>query len=95
MTQRKPIKHRSSKRAALYREHRAPLVARLLIERPTCQRCLKAGSQDIHEIKSRARGGSILDESNLLALCRTCHNWITTHPKEALEQGFLKNSWDD
>ena len=24
-----------------------------------------------------------------------CHTWITQNPKLALEQGWLKNSWDD
>lgn len=88
------MKPRSKKRAKLYAEQRVPLVKRLLNERPFCQRCKTKQSQDVHEIKSRARGGSILDESNLLCLCRSCHSWITQNPKEAREQGFLKNSWE-
>lgn len=89
------IPHRSKKRAKLYKDERVPIVIALLTERPTCQRCLSNPSQDVHEIKSRARGGSITDINNLMALCRPCHNWITTHPKEAVEQGFSKHSWDD
>lgn len=47
----------------------------------------------MHEVKSRARGGSILDEDNLACLCRTCHEWVTTHPAEALKEGWLVESW--
>lgn len=89
------IPARSKKRAKLYRDERIPLVISLLSERPTCQKCMSAPSQDIHELKSRARGGSITDLNNLVALCRSCHNWITTHPKEAHDQGWLKQSWED
>lgn len=78
----------------LYNTKRRNLVRKLLLERPVCQRCLSDRSQDIHEVKSRARGGSITDEENLVALCRACHVWVTQNPKEAKEQGWLKNSWD-
>lgn len=91
---RKPIKPRSKKMEMLYATKRRNLVKRLLAERPICQRCLSDRSQDIHELKSRARGGSITDVDNLVALCRTCHNWVTQNPKEAKEQGWLKNSWE-
>ena len=91
---RKPIKPRSKKMEMLYATKRRNLVKRLLAERPICQRCLSDRSQDIHELKSRARGGSITDVDNLVALCRTCHNWVTRNPKEAKQQGWLKNSWE-
>lgn len=78
----------------IYRTRRRNLVAKLLLDRPLCQRCLRDRSQDIHEVKSRARGGSITDIDNLVALCRPCHIWVTNNPKEAKEQGWLKNSWD-
>jgi 5-methylcytosine-specific restriction endonuclease McrA len=90
----KPIKHRSAKMEKIYRTRRRNLVAKLLAERPVCQRCLNDRSQDIHELKSRARGGSITDETNLVALCRTCHTWVTQNPALAKEQGWLKNSWE-
>lgn len=88
------IKPRSAKTAKLYKEHRVPLVKRLLAERTACERCGIAKSVDIHEVKSRARGGSILDESNLRAVCRKCHNWITCNPQEAHDTGWLKWSWE-
>lgn len=88
------MRPRSRKREQLYAKERRPLVEALLLERPNCERCKSARSQDIHEIKSRARGGSITDIDNLAALCRNCHNWVTTNPKAAHEQGWLKHSWE-
>lgn len=88
------LRHRSKKRSELYRQQRIPLVIQLLEERPICQRCNKASSQDIHEIKSRARGGSITDVENLAALCRPCHTWITDHPAAAAAEGWSKHSWE-
>lgn len=88
------MKPRSKKRAQLYIKERVPLVKRLLEEKPFCERCKVRRSQDVHEIKSRARGGSILDESNLACLCRACHSFITQNPKQAHAEGFLKNSWE-
>ena len=87
------MRHRSKKTAHLYRTQRAPLVAALLEQHPTCQRCTTARATEIHELKSRARGGSILDETNLAALCHTCHAWITTHPAQAHAEGWLHHSW--
>ena len=87
---------------------RRALVQRLLAERPVCQFRTRATdlvsgasldwhcprpSQDAHEILSRARGGSILDEKNILMLCRFHHSWITDHPAEATTMGLLKSRW--
>lgn len=78
----------------VYAYERRPLVQKLLSERPVCQRCKKQVSQDIHELKSRARGGSITDIDNLVAICRDCHRWITDNPKAAAQTGWLKHSWE-
>ena len=87
------MRFRSRKMEAIYRKRR-PLVERMLAENPMCQRCMIRPSTDVHEIKSRARGGSILNESNCVALCRTCHDWITENPARAKQEGWLKNSWE-
>lgn len=50
---------------------------------------------DVHEIKTRGRGGSIVNRPNLLPTCRPCHNWIGDHPKEAQELGLTVWSWQD
>lgn len=50
-------------------------------------------ASDVHEILTRARGGSILDLDNCLALCRPCHSWITDHPGWSKSHGFIVSSW--
>lgn len=47
-------------------------------------------ADDLHEIRSRARGGSITDPANLVPLCREHHDWVTTHPLEAEKEGLSK-----
>ncbi len=99
------MRRRSAKREADY-EIRRPLVRRLLEERPWCEACpvfathdakvtyVRQRSVDIHEVLTRGRGGSILDESNLLAVCRPCHRRIGNYPTLANELGLTRASWD-
>ena len=94
MKGRKPIRHRSAKTAKQYRDERIPIVRELLADNPPCQRCMAAAAVDVHEIKSRARGGSITDRDNLAVLCRPCHRWITDHPADAHREGWSKHSWE-
>lgn len=61
-------------------------------------RC-RTWSVDVHEIKPRGRGGPIvpsqgLDDRDVLACCRWCHDWITTNPDPAAELGFVVHSWE-
>jgi 5-methylcytosine-specific restriction endonuclease McrA len=77
---------------AIYRERRL-LVAELL-DGAVCARCESAQATEVHEIKTRARGGSILDRENCVPLCHECHRWVTENPAAAREQGWLKNSWE-
>lgn len=88
------MRFRSKKREAIYRQRRS-LVERLLDERRICERCGTNPSTDVHEIKTRARGGSILSESNCACVCRACHNWIGLNPAKATEEGWLRHSWDE
>ena len=74
---------------------RRRLRIKMLDQMPICERCWSAYGTDLHEVKTRARGGSILDEANIKVLCRDCHNYITRNPKEAVETGFMKNSWEN
>ena len=87
---RTPLKRRSRKTARLYREVRVPLVRMLIEEHPTCQRCSMARSNDVHELIPRGRGGSILDLENLVAICRTCHDFVHGHPIQATNEGWLR-----
>lgn len=89
------MRQRSSRRQRQYQAERIPLVRQLLEERPVCQRCYRQRSVDVHEVKSRARGGSIVDEANLVCLCRACHDLITRSPAEAQRRGWLKHSWQE
>ena len=90
---RTPLRPRSAKRQAIYVQRRE-LVGQMLASFPFCQRCKTKPSQDVHEIKTRARGGSITDPANLAVLCRSCHDWITQNPRQAREDGWLKHSWE-
>jgi hypothetical protein len=89
------IKPVSSKRQA-ENVIRKRLRKRLLEERPWCeariQGCTRIGV-DLHEIKTRARGGSITDEDNILILCRHCHAFITVEPAWSQTNGFTVHAW--
>lgn len=70
-------------------------------EHPLCDECLKNGkitpAEDVHHIRSPFKKGEInwallLDEDNLMSLCKTCHAEIHnkqlghTNPEEVLKQ---------
>lgn len=86
------MRFRSKKMQQVYRQRRI-LVAEML-DGAMCGRCETAQATEVHEIKTRARGGSILDRENCVALCHDCHSWVTVNPAAAREQGWLKNSWE-
>lgn len=77
----------------------------LLAERPACEACgvfasydnqalfIQRRSVDIHEVKRRSRGGDILDESILVAVCRPCHRRIGYEPALAELLGLEVPSW--
>jgi 5-methylcytosine-specific restriction endonuclease McrA len=93
------MKRVSSKRA-IQNKIRKELRNELIRERgPECQigmTVICTGiAQDMHEILSRARGGSIIDPANILLVCRRCHSWITENPNIAAEIGASRRSSDD
>jgi len=45
---------------------------------------------ELHEPLTRARGGSILDPANTVAICRSCHDWVHDHPEAATKIGLLR-----
>jgi hypothetical protein len=57
--------------------------------RPQCQR----DSVDCHEILKRSAGGSILDEANILCVCRVGHDWIGRHPIAAKAIGLDRSRY--
>jgi hypothetical protein len=54
-------------------------------------RC-NGNSVDIHEPLTRARGGSIVDVDNSMAVCRMCHDWIHHNPQLATDLHLLKRA---
>ncbi len=101
LKRRTPLRSVSAKRAKVQRQ-RQMMVRKELARRELCEagamiqfgghRSLCAGlAVDLHEPLTRARGGSILDPVNTVAVCRSCHDWIHTHPKAAAEVGLLRS----
>lgn len=107
MVRGKAIRRRSKKAAAKYAgpDGRRAFVERILRERPWCEACerivafggwscwLPHRSEDVHEVLARSAGGSILDEANVLAVCRAAHVWIGDHPKEAITLGLRRSRY--
>ena len=101
----KGLAKRSKKTEDKYVERRV-LVKKILSERPLCEACRVFAahdnkttfnhhmSRDVHEVVRRSQGGSILDEANVLAVCRPCHVRIGSEPALAFELGLAKHSWD-
>lgn len=50
--------------------------------------CEFSGGQ-VHELRTRARGGSITDPDNTRLSCAQCHAWVHEHPIEAAARGLL------
>lgn len=94
---RKPLRYRSEKRERVY-ELRREFVNKLLNEHPYCEAKLDMctlKAVDVHETWPRGRGGGILPGGNVfMCVCRLCHRWITDHPAEAHELGFVRHSWE-
>lgn len=98
---RKHLRKRSVKKELLY-EKRRPFVEKILKERFLCEACKPFAahdgkttfnqhlSRDVHEIVRRSQGGSILDENNVLAVCRPCHIRIGNNPQLAFDLGLAK-----
>lgn len=97
---RMPLKRVSPKRAAQRYERERTVQAVLMRDRFTCRAAQIVselecrGRLDVHELLTRARGGSILDVDGAVSLCRAHHDYVHTHPAEALERGLLRSSWD-
>lgn len=99
------MRRRSAKKEAEY-VLRRPLVARLLAERPWCEACpkfaahdnlmvyIRRPSVDVHELVRRSQGGSILEESNLMCVCRECHRRIGNEPQLAFDLGLARHAYD-
>lgn len=88
---KKPLAPRSSKRVKLDNEY-SQLRKIYLTKHPMCEASLPQCTQnatDIHHKKGR--GKYYLVVNTWMAVCRTCHNWIETHPIEATDLGFRES----
>lgn len=86
------VRNRSKKTQILYIERRK-IVERMVggsCEYPGCKNL----GTEVHEILTRGRGGSILDETNLALLCHECHRLITDNPVHASEIGLLRSRYE-
>lgn len=100
------MRYRSAKKEKEYVERRK-LVVRLLEEKPWCEACpvfaehdekkmyKRNQSSDLHELKRRSQGGSILDEDNIICVCRPCHTRIGNYPQLAFDLGLAKHGWEN
>lgn len=100
------MRYRSAKKEKEYVERRK-LVVRLLEEKPWCEACpvfaehdekkmyKRNKSSDLHELKRRSQGGSILDEENIICVCRPCHTRIGNYPQLAFDLGLAKHGWEN
>jgi hypothetical protein len=100
------LRYRSVKKEKEYVERRK-LVVRLLEEKPWCEACpvfaehdekkmyKRNQSSDLHELKRRSQGGSILDEENIICVCRPCHTRIGNYPQLAFDLGLAKHGWEE
>lgn len=73
------------RRAAALRLY-AKLRADFLTENPSCWRC-GAGPTELHHAAGRV-GSLLTDTSRFIALCRSCHRFLTEHPSEAFREGW-------
>lgn len=86
----KPLSPRSLKRTKEERIYSGKRII-FLNKYPVCQAHITGicthHSTDVHH-KAGRTGELYLDNEFWMAVCRPCHMWIETHPKEAREKGF-------
>lgn len=91
-TAKKPMRLQSSKIVKLNAAYMV-LREQFLKRKSHCEAHLPGcaiNATDVHHKKGRT-GALFLDDTEFLAVCRTCHGWIETHPKEAKLLDFSKS----
>jgi hypothetical protein len=87
------IKKVSDKTADILKKKYNPLSKAFIKTHPKCQAKLvncEGVSTCIHHISGRL-GDKLIDPSNFLAVCFSCHRLITDDSKMAIEKGFSKS----
>ena len=98
MKRSKPLRAQSSKRKQQQKKRRAVLQSLLRDRGEICEAETTVCTVlpvDAHEVLRRSQGGDPTDPSNIILVCRECHEWIHSHPAKAYELGLLKRSWED
>ena len=89
-TKAKPIAPRSQKRSKEERLYSAKRVL-FLLDFPMCQANIqgvcKGQATEVHHKKGRI-GNDLLDETNWLALCHNCHEYVENNREFAMEKGY-------
>lgn len=100
LQRKKPINKVSVKRRKMAKARRETREAVLDRDMNRCQAGIVGctiHATDVHEIKTRARGGEIVaingNLDNFLSLCRSCHTLITVNPAWSEANGFMIPSW--
>lgn len=81
------IPNRTPKRAAQERQFHQKDKPEYLEENPYCEAKLNVCTYqaiEVHHKKGRI-GDLLNDKKYFLSVCRNCHEWIESHPKEAKE----------
>lgn len=89
---RQKINKVSPKREELNKEY-FKLVEQFKKDNPKCKAnvneyCTEKTDDPHHK---RGRGKNLLEVSGWLPVCRSCHSYITAHPKEAIEKGWSES----
>ena len=86
------MRNLSKKRAAEYREY-SKVKREYMEEKPYCEAmwmCPGLLATELHHISGK-EGKKLTEKSNLMSVCRLCHERIHSHDAEAREKGFLKS----
>lgn len=90
----KPIAKVAPKRKEENKEYKE-VSKRYLAKNPGCEAHISSGctglSAEIHHKRKRNSKDDRINESNFLAVCRPCHLWIESHPKQAKELGLSES----
>ena len=52
------------------------------------------GAEQLHHRQYRSRGGEHT-VTNLVFICKACHDWAHAHPKESAEIGLSVHTWQE
>lgn len=93
LTRRTPLRQVSDKQKDINRR-RAKLLREMRREQDWCTRCGRRGVHlDGHERLRRSQGGRADDRTEIVLVCRPCHDWIGANPAQAVADWWAVFSW--